>query len=1179
MLAVAERVRGQEPAPATEAARPARPQSAHTLQRAVGNRAFRRALQRSVPGRGRIDPAEVEAERNAAAVLGATGMAAAPRRCACGGMVLGGGQCARCSAERLQRRASSVGPTAETVEPTPAVDRVLTMPGRPLEPGVRSQMEPHFGGDLGGVRVHTGQEAGEAARSVGAEAFTVGSDVVFDQGKFAPEAREGKRLLAHELTHVRQQSAGEQQIARQPMGVSGSWTPEYEDFKKRVFATATSRLQENDAKLDEWRTFINARFDDLDLKAQLTATESEGLIQKAYAGHRIQYLEPFFAAKSPATRTVNEAIINGQINDGCGECHAKQITWRWNAEHYREFEDLPTTAQMLMQDAEYAAVQRTMRGELPVANYIDPSAFRTTPAPSAPDQLATSPATPPTAAAPIKAPAEFVYPKPSSDLCGPLPAAEEMPTIAPSSLGPNTALAVQAITLIHPVLQPLGPQGYRVLPAHIFTDLRDKSPAALRTMVMDKIAARQAGYRWHVKKIADGDEEYYELCPIVDELLPTVSATVQAVVHWEIDLHRAWQAFLEFLQDLMTFLMIVFPPSAFVLAPALGVLQVATGYEDVKQGSLEKAGIGAGIYSRQVEDAAEARVLGGWMKIVSGSIGLATSGFAITSRMMAKPVPTAMAPAERMGSGLFTPHPDGSFMALHPQNPNWVVIQEGSMLRSGPMIDGEFHPIFQAEAPWGNAPPPGTPTWAEYSAGWGGGGGTGAGGAGAGVTWNLSPSRALPAGSGEIPPTSPPGTPAPPVAPRTPVLPPGPGAPPAPVMLYDWAGRPGLYSGGAEVPTQSGGPFILGPSGRFPPNPARPIRLFTPEGDSIYSLGGRRSSPTAEPTPLYVRPGFGAGVLGGKAPVSLGVPLYASPSELTWLFDETAQEALIGTGLSRPGFARVGPYEPIPLWTSPTESGFFLGGRQLTPGAVSPLVPQNQAWRAAAMLARSEEWAWNASLSGMTLPEYLAQSNVRVAQLVQNAQVRVRAPLASVTEVVRSGRFLTQFETGTTGGLLDLSARRSVEAGLFGTPVEAGGVQRPIYGYLSGTSEATTAQYGDVVLELKPAVRARTTFTFGDSLDVTGRGMRPEVAGEPLTRPTALAAQVGTDPLSIGSLADLRNPTQPFRIYTEAQVHGGVALTDIQEVVFTNGVIPSADVRAALEAAGISWRMVSGPTP
>ena len=188
---------------------------------------------------------------------------------------------------------------------------------------------------------------------------------------------------------------------------------------------------------------------------------------------------------------------------------------------------------------------------------------------------------------------------------------------------------------------------------------------------------------------------------------------------------------------------------------------------------------------------------------------------------------------------------------------------------------------------------------------------------------------------------------------------------------------------------------------------------------------------------------------------------------------------------------------------------------------------------------------------------------------------------AVVTEIVRSGRFLTQFETGTTGGLLDLSARRSVEAGLFGTPLEAGGQGRPIYGYLSGTSEATTAQYGDVVLELRPAVRARTTFTFGDSLDVTERGMRPEVAGEPLTRPTALAANVGTDPLTVGSLAELRNPPpgRPFRIYTEAQVHGGVALADIQEVVFTNGVVPSADVRAALEAAGISWRMVPGPTP
>jgi hypothetical protein len=913
MLAVAERAL-EEPARTADEPERRPPQHAvHKLQRAVGNRTVGRALQRSARGVGPIDPAEVEAERTAAAVLGASGLGPSPRRCACGGLLAGGGECARCRAERLQRREPGGGPAGGAVQPTPAVDRVLAMPGRPLEAGLRAQMEPHVGADFGGVRVHTGPAAGEAARSVGAEAFTSGTDVVFGEGKFAPEATEGRRLLAHELTHVRQQSVGERQIARQPQG-GGSWTVEYEDFKKRVFAKATARLQENDAKLDEWRTFINARFDDLDLKAQLTATESEGLIQKAYSGHRIEYLEPYFGARSPATRKFNEAVISHEINGGCQACHESQTVWRWNAEHYREFENLPTTAQLLMQDAEYAAVQRTMRGELPVANYVDSTAFGTPDTLAAPLQFSTpnmmtsaAPAPAPPAPAPLQAPAEFVYPKPNSDLCGPLPVAEEMPTISPSSLGPNTALAVQAISLIHPVLQPLGPQGYRVLPAHIFTDLRDKSPAALRTMVMDKIAARQAGYRWHVQKIADGDEEYYELCPIVDELLPTVSATVQSVVHMEIDLHRAWQAFLEFLQDLMTFLMMVFPPSAFVLAPALGVLQIGTGIEDVKQGSLEKAGIGAGIYSRQVEDAAEARVLGGWMKIVSGSIGVATSGFAITSKMMAKPVPTSLATTPKMGSGLFTPLADGSYMALHPQNQHWVVIQEGSMLRSGPMIDGEFHPMFQAEAPWGNAPPPGTPTWAEYSSGWGGGGGTGAGGAGGGAaTWNLSPSRALPAGPGQL------------------LLPAG----QEPFGLL----APGPAPGGLlpAGPT----PFGLLPAGRTPfllPSGPRPYGLLRP-GPSPFGLLPAGRTPfllPSGPTPY--------GLLGPGEPPVPPVPrgplmLPAGPTPF----------GLLGPGPMGPAYGPVEPLVIVKIEGAQKGQFWYEGSRRFQRSGGTPTTPPDQ---------------------------------------------------------------------------------------------------------------------------------------------------------------------------------------------------------------------------------------------
>lgn len=80
-------------------------------------------------------------------------------------------------------------------------------PGRPLDPEARALLEPRFGRDLGAVRVHDGPEAAEAARAAEARAFTVGKDVVFSPGQYAPGTPGGQRLLAHELAHVVQQSA------------------------------------------------------------------------------------------------------------------------------------------------------------------------------------------------------------------------------------------------------------------------------------------------------------------------------------------------------------------------------------------------------------------------------------------------------------------------------------------------------------------------------------------------------------------------------------------------------------------------------------------------------------------------------------------------------------------------------------------------------------------------------------------------------------------------------------------------------------------------------------------------------------------------------------------------------------------------------------------------------------
>jgi hypothetical protein len=87
----------------------------------------------------------------------------------------------------------------------PIVHKVLRSPGQPLDVASRAFFEPRFGHDFSQVRVHTDVEAAESARAVNAVAYTVGRDVVFGHGKFAPYSEAGQRLLAHELAHAVQQ--------------------------------------------------------------------------------------------------------------------------------------------------------------------------------------------------------------------------------------------------------------------------------------------------------------------------------------------------------------------------------------------------------------------------------------------------------------------------------------------------------------------------------------------------------------------------------------------------------------------------------------------------------------------------------------------------------------------------------------------------------------------------------------------------------------------------------------------------------------------------------------------------------------------------------------------------------------------------------------------------------------
>lgn len=189
------------------------------------------------------------------------------RKCASGNSTAISSDCDACQKKRMQR--SAINSTKADEVPS-TVHEVLRSPGQPLDADTRSFMEPRFGhsfsrfsvyptspqsypenlvigsaqdhyereadanasrvaattpvpaggrADFGSVRVHTDSHAAESARAVGARAYTLGDHIVFGAGRYAPQTSEGRTLLAHELTHVQQQTAGGPDVLRrQPKG-------------------------------------------------------------------------------------------------------------------------------------------------------------------------------------------------------------------------------------------------------------------------------------------------------------------------------------------------------------------------------------------------------------------------------------------------------------------------------------------------------------------------------------------------------------------------------------------------------------------------------------------------------------------------------------------------------------------------------------------------------------------------------------------------------------------------------------------------------------------------------------------------------------------------------------------------------------------------------------------------
>lgn len=132
-------------------------------------------------------------------------------------------KCAHCEEEeKLQRKE---GEGAASGEAPAIVHEVTSSGGQPLDSGTRSFFEPRLGYDLSQVRVHTDSQAAESARSVQAHAYTVGNHVVFGANQFDPASTDGKKLLAHELTHTIQQGSAGNAALQPKLMVGNVGTP------------------------------------------------------------------------------------------------------------------------------------------------------------------------------------------------------------------------------------------------------------------------------------------------------------------------------------------------------------------------------------------------------------------------------------------------------------------------------------------------------------------------------------------------------------------------------------------------------------------------------------------------------------------------------------------------------------------------------------------------------------------------------------------------------------------------------------------------------------------------------------------------------------------------------------------------------------------------------------------
>lgn len=217
----------------------------------------------------------------------------------------------------------------------------------------------------------------------------------------------------------------------------------------------------------------------------------------------------------------------------------------------------------------------------------------------------------------------------------------------------------------------------------------------------------------------------------------------------------------------------------------------------------------------------------------------------------------------------------------------------------------------------------------------------------------------------------------------------------------------------------------------------------------------------------------------------------------------------------------------------------------------APYVQSDAAWQGQTrpeMGYSIDPQMYREALGGGDLHDYQQRVEQEMQRVAEEGQLMIQTPYYGVMdEILNEGRFKSQFETASSGGVFHPEGRAVQERMFFGYPQDIPPYQRPIYGWLDHpdhyAESSTIPQYGNVTWQLKEGMRGRTSVSFVDSLS------RPVIPG-PIRNPgwRAMVPPGYVDSALIGGVSDLLDYGLFDGDVIETQYHGGVSLEDVERV-------------------------------